>query len=63
LHGLFDDDDFRHHFIAAVRRMCHLSPAESLRSYRLERRRRLDELAAALCTALDIAQIERWLEA
>jgi adenosylcobyric acid synthase len=61
LHGLFDDDNFRHHFIAAVRRMCHLSPAESLRSYRSERRQRLDDLAAALRTALDLNQIERWL--
>ncbi|MGQ9896301.1 MAG: cobyric acid synthase [Acidobacteriota bacterium] len=63
LHGIFDHDDFRHHFIAALRRLCHLSPTKSVRNYRLERRQRLDNLADALRAALDLVHIERWLEA
>lgn len=63
LHGLFDDDDFRHHLIAALRCQCHLSPAESWRNYRSERQQRLDDLATTVRTVLDLAQLERWLDA
>ncbi|QUW02091.1 cobyric acid synthase [Chloracidobacterium validum] len=61
LHGLFDDDDFRHGFIAAIRSLRNLLPATNVRQYRLARYQRLNRLADALRISLDMAQIERWL--
>jgi adenosylcobyric acid synthase len=61
LHGIFDDDAFRHTLIAAARAFHHLAPAPTLDNWKLKREHSLDRLANAVREALDIAQILSWL--
>jgi adenosylcobyric acid synthase len=61
LHGIFDDDSFRHMFIATARAFHHLAPATSLDNWKGKREDSLNRLADAVREALDIPQILSWV--
>jgi adenosylcobyric acid synthase len=62
LHGLFDDDQFRHAFIEAARARCGIAKAFTLLPVRAEREQRIDRLAAEVRRVLDMDLIYRLLE-
>jgi adenosylcobyric acid synthase len=62
LHGLFDDDRFRHSFIKSARVACRLAPPRVLKNFRAEREARFDRLAAHVRGAIDLPTILRWLK-
>jgi len=62
LHGLFDDDAFRHNFVNAARAACKLSPPSTFSNFKAEREARFDRLAAHVRTATDIDTILSWLK-
>jgi len=62
LHGLFDDDSFRHAFVRAARAAVGLAPAAVFTSVAAERDDRLDRFAAHVETALDVDALLGWLE-
>jgi adenosylcobyric acid synthase len=61
LHGIFDDDAFRHTFITAARAFLHLAPAASFDNWKQKREDSLNRLADAVREALDIPQILSWV--
>ena len=61
VHGLFDDDHFRHAFLHASRAAFGLAPPYELAPIAAQRESRLDRLAAHVCTSLDIDRIMSWL--
>jgi adenosylcobyric acid synthase len=61
LHGIFDDDSFRHTFIAAARSFFHLAPASSFENWKQKREESLNRLADAVRGALDIPNILSWV--
>jgi adenosylcobyric acid synthase len=61
VHGLFDDDDFRHSFIQAARTAVDLAPAETWAHVAAERQARIDRLASHLRESLDMNRIKSWL--
>lgn len=61
LHGLFDDDSFRHGFIRATRAACGLTPATELACVAAERDERLNRLAAHVEHALDVDVMLGWI--
>jgi adenosylcobyric acid synthase len=62
LHGLFDDDSFRHAFVRAARAASGLAPAAALASVAAERDDRLNRFAAHVESALDVDALLGWLE-
>ena len=62
LHGIFDDDAFRHTFITAARASLHLTPATSFDKWKQKREDSLNRLAEAVRESLDISQILSWLD-
>ena len=63
VHGFFDNDDFRHSFLAAARRAMDLAPAEIWANVAAEREARIDRLADHLRKSLDINLITSWIVA
>jgi adenosylcobyric acid synthase len=63
VHGLFDNDDFRHSFIQAARTAVDLAPAETWAHVAAEREARIDRLAGHLRESLDMNRIKSWLVA
>jgi adenosylcobyric acid synthase len=61
LHGLFDDDDFRHRFVRNLRAARNLSPPHLEARYAAEREGRFDRLAACVRGALDVRMLYDWL--
>jgi adenosylcobyric acid synthase len=61
VHGLFDNDDFRHSFIQAARTAVDLAPAETWAHVAAEREARIDRLASHLKKSLDMDRIKSWL--
>ena len=61
LHGLFDEDGFRHTFIASARAFCQLAPAEELNNWGSKRRESLDRLAKIVSESLDLPKIFGWV--
>jgi adenosylcobyric acid synthase len=61
VHGLFDNDEFRHSFLAALRRTVDLAPAEISANVTAERESRIDRLADHLRKSLDIKLIRSWI--
>ena len=61
VHGLFDDDPFRHAFLHAARAAFGLAPPHELVPIAAQRESRVDRLAAHVRAALDIDQITGWL--
>jgi len=62
LHGLFDDDNFRHEFLRAARRASNLDKAKKLVFHRAEKEARFDRLAAHVREAVDLQQILSWFK-
>jgi len=60
LHGLFDDDGFRHAFIAAARAFYDLTPADTLDDWKQKREESLNRLADTVRASLDMAKIFAW---
>ena len=60
LHGLFDEDDFRHAFIAAARNFYHLAPAVVLEQWKQKRESSLNRLAETVRQSLDMSRIFSW---
>ncbi|HXV81385.1 MAG TPA: cobyric acid synthase, partial [Candidatus Binatia bacterium] len=63
VHGLFDKDDFRHSFLAALRIDVGLAPAETWANVTAERGGRIDCLADHLRRSLDMNRIRSWITA
>jgi len=61
LHGIFDQDDFRHTFLAAVRSFYGLSPASSYECWKTKREMSLERLADEVEQALDMQRIFAWV--
>ncbi|MDQ2774766.1 MAG: cobyric acid synthase [Acidobacteriota bacterium] len=61
VHGIFDDDTFRHRFIDDVRRACGLTPAREKEFVTARREEKIDRWAAHLSRSLDIDQILSWI--
>jgi adenosylcobyric acid synthase len=61
LHGLFDDDRFRHQFIHAARAFYKLAAPVELRFWKQLREESLDRLALEVRKALDMRTIFRWV--
>ena len=61
VHGWFDNDDFRHSFLAAARRAVGLAPTETWAHVAAERDARIDRLADHLRKSLDLDLISSWL--
>ncbi|MGD0051717.1 MAG: cobyric acid synthase [Vulcanimicrobiaceae bacterium] len=59
VHGLFDDDDFRHAALRALRALAGLAPPSATAAWRAEREARYDRLAAIYRAALDVPQLVR----
>jgi adenosylcobyric acid synthase len=57
LHGIFDDDEFRHAFLAAARAFHSLAPAGHFERWKQKREDSLDRLADAVRQSLDLATI------
>jgi len=59
VHGIFDDDAFRHAAVDALRARCGLAPAERRSAWRAQREARYDRLAAIVRGALDVPLLAR----
>ena len=57
LHGLFDDDGFRHTFVAAARAFCRLTPLTEVEDWKKKREESLNRLADGVRAALDMPTI------
>jgi adenosylcobyric acid synthase len=60
LHGLFDEDSFRHCFIAAARAFHRLAPAAVWNQWKEKREDSLNRLAEAVRQSVDMPQIFGW---
>jgi adenosylcobyric acid synthase len=60
LHGIFDDDNFRHTFIAAARAYHALSPVAHLQRWKVTRETSLNRLAVEVEAALDMPTLFAW---
>jgi adenosylcobyric acid synthase len=61
VHGIFDDDNFRHAFLAAARAACGLAPGAAWAFVSATRQSRLDRLAAHVRSSLDLEMIRSWI--
>jgi adenosylcobyric acid synthase len=61
VHGLFDDDAFRHAFIDAIRDQCRLAPAARKACVSAEREARINRLAEHVRRALNMPLIKSWI--
>lgn len=62
LHGIFDDDAFRHAFIAGARSHCGLNEPLRLASIAAERDTRISRLAETIRSSVDMSLIYRMLD-
>jgi adenosylcobyric acid synthase len=60
VHGIFDDDSFRHSFLHLARQSCGLAPARSHVCVTAERQARIDRWAGHLRQSLDMKLIRQW---
>ena len=63
VHGFFDNDDFRHSLLAALRSAVDLAPAEIWANVTTEREARIDRLADHLRKSLHMNLIRSWIVA
>jgi adenosylcobyric acid synthase len=61
LHGLFDDDGFRHQFLRAARAFHKLAAPDGLHQWKQLREESLNRLAREVETALDMKTIFGWV--
>jgi len=61
VHGLFDNDDFRHSFIRTARAAVDLAPAEKYAQVGAKREARIDHLADYLRKSLDVNLLKSWI--
>ncbi len=61
LHGIFDDDAFRHAFINAARSFRHLAPADSFENWKQKREDSFERLAQAVRASVDLPRIFDWV--
>lgn len=61
LHGMFDDDSFRHAFLRAARAASQLVPPQAYANVKAERESRFDRLATHVRQAIDLDAILGWL--
>jgi adenosylcobyric acid synthase len=61
LHGVLDDDAFRHAFVRSARAAVGLGPPRALAEVAAQRARRFDRLADHVRAALDVDRIESWI--
>ena len=61
VHGIFDNDSWRHSFLNMVRSALRLAPARELLNVTTERNARLERLADHLRSALDLPLIHSWI--
>lgn len=61
LHGIFDDDPFRHTFLRTARAFHHLAPAAAYNNWKELRESALNRLAATVRDALDLPRIFSWV--
>lgn len=61
LHGIFDEDGFRHAFVTAARSFCKLSAPPVLNSWKAQRKESLDRLARQVSQSLDMQRIFGWV--
>jgi adenosylcobyric acid synthase len=61
IHGLFDEDAFRHSFLKFARQRCGLAAARSYAFVTADREGRIDRWAAHLRQSLDIKTIRGWI--
>jgi adenosylcobyric acid synthase len=61
VHGLFDNDDFRHSFLAALRCAADLAPTKIWANVCAEREARIDRLAGHLRKSLNMNLIRSWI--
>jgi len=61
IHGIFDDDNFRHAFLDAARAACGLAPHAAKAFFGAERQSRLDRLAAHVRRSIDLEMIRNWI--
>lgn len=57
LHGIFDDDGFRHAFLIAARAFCHLDSPNHLDNWKQRREESLNRLADAVRTSFDLSRL------
>jgi len=61
VHGVFDDDGFRHAFLRAARAAFGLEPPRQLAFVTTQKDQRLDRLAIQVRGSLDIGRVAQWL--
>ena len=61
VHGLFDDDSFRHSFVTAARPARGLAPPRQIVFANADRQQRIDRFADHVRRALDMSLIKSWL--
>jgi len=62
VHGLFDDDSFRHTFLWATRKQCGLEQATAVVFVHAEREKRIERLASHVRESLDMEGIRKMLK-
>ena len=60
LHGIFDEDEFRHQFVIAARSFYQLALPSVLNPWNLQRKESLDRLAHQVSASLDMDRIFAW---
>jgi adenosylcobyric acid synthase len=61
LHGIFDEDNFRHHFLSAARSFYKLASPSAFNGWRAQREESLDRLADQVSRSLDMHSIFAWV--
>jgi adenosylcobyric acid synthase len=61
LHGIFDDDTFRHQFLQAASSYHHLPSPSALNPWRAQREESLNRLANQVSNSLDMRRIFSWV--
>ena len=61
LHGIFDEDRFRHQFVTAARAFHRLDTPSVLNPWNLQRQESLDRLARQVSASLDMHRIFSWV--
>ena len=61
LHGIFDEDCFRHAFVTAARTFRKLAPPSVLNPWKAQREESLDRLARQVSRSLDMQRIFSWV--